>query len=595
MRQSIKYPANQSGYLIVGSTGFNLGNDPILSEEWPVRIYAVRATGGESWRGYEAIELRCGDRSNGQNDSTWWTDPPWSKPGTRGAIYPIVSRIYLHKGDQWSPLVYTDVGLDDTSPSSIDCASRWIENCLSSHGHNMGRDEERELPTRIIDVTPSLLRPKLKVFGRLCKEMTNYTALSYCWGQSKTTITTIHNLQEHIEAGFSYDLLPKTIQHAISITRSIGVRYLWVDALCILQGSEDEARTDWQTESSRMAAVYGNAYVTIIAADSTSSDSGILRKRSIIPEPRASHDGFIKRRIYSAFRTTNLLETASSTPNIWATRAWTLQEMVLSRRALFYTDQKKYWKCEHGLIGEDGKLARFTPTHLLTQNRMQQDWHFVVEEYAKRRLTNGADKLPALSGLASLYHRRKSTPYRAGLWAATLLGDLLWRTEISADLMPHHTQSYRAPSWSWASINGPIDYDLCLAENKGNLSEAEVISAVLVPYGLDPFGQVSAGSLKLRGKLRPITRLVIDRYHSAGDAFSGEDNLGRVYVDQKKRWEDLEEIQYPCSLFLIKDGAGLLIAPTESGPAEFRRLGVFYGRKLSRMLENWEVVTVTIV
>jgi hypothetical protein len=269
--------------------------------------------------------------------------------------------------------------------------------------------------------------------------------------------------------------------------------------------------------------------------------------------------------------------------------------VVLSRRALFYTDQKKYWKCEHGLIGEDGKLARFTPTHLLTPNRMQQDWHFVVEEYAKRRLTNGADKLPALSGLASLYHWRKSTPYLAGLWTATLLSDLLWRTEISADLMPRHTQSYRAPSWSWASIDGPIDYDLCLTKNKSNLNEAEVISAVLVPYGIDPFGQVSAGSLKLRGRFRHITRLVIDRYHSAGDAFSGEDNLGRVYVDQKKRWEDLEEIQYPCSLFLIKDGAGLLLAPTEGGPAEFRRLGVFYGRKLSTVLENWEVVTITIV
>jgi hypothetical protein len=117
----------------------------------------------------------------------------------------------------------------------------------------------------------------------------------------------------------------------------------------------------------------------------------------------------------------------------------------------------------------------------------------------------------------------------------------------------------------------------------------------LVPYELDSFGQASAGSLTLRGKFRHITRLVIDRYHSAGDAFSGEDNLGRVYVDQKKRWEDLEEIQYPCSLFLIKDGAGLLLAPTEGGPAEFRRLGVFYGRKLSTVLENWEVVTITIV
>ncbi|OCL08802.1 HET-domain-containing protein, partial [Glonium stellatum] len=284
-----------------------------------------------------------------------------------------------------------------------------------------------------------------------------YAALSYCWGKSKkTTTTTIHNLHEHIEAGFSYELLGKTIQDAVSITRSIGVRYLWVDALCIIQGSEDEARADWQTESSRMAAVYGNAYVTIIAADSPTSDSGILRKRSIIRESSISQDGFTQRRIYSAFRNTKILEAASSTPNIWSTRAWTFQEAVLSRRALLYTDQKKYWKCGHGLLSEDGKLARSTLIHRLTRNLVEQDWHLVIEEYTKRRLSNGNDKLPALSGLASLYHRGNATPYLAGLWNTTLLSDLLWRTEISAELMPQHTQSYRAPSWSWASVDGPV-------------------------------------------------------------------------------------------------------------------------------------------
>lgn len=575
---------------------FNLGNDPILSEEWPVKIYAVQASGNESWRGYEAIELRCGDRSKGQSDSTWWTDPPWSKPGTRGATYPIVSRIYLHMGDQWSPLVYTDVGLDDTSPSSVDRASRWVENCLSSHVHDMTKDKERELPTRVIDVTPSLPRPKLKLFGKPCKEKANYAALSYCWGKSKkTTTTTIHNLHEHIEAGFSYELLGKTIQDAVSITRSIGVRYLWVDALCIIQGSEDEARADWQTESSRMAAVYGNAYVTIIAADSPTSDSGILRKRSIIRESSISQDGFTQRRIYSAFRNTKILEAASSTPNIWSTRAWTFQEAVLSRRALLYTDQKKYWKCGHGLLSEDGKLARSTLIHRLTRNLVEQDWHLVIEEYTKRRLSNGNDKLPALSGLASLYHRGNATPYLAGLWNTTLLSDLLWRTEISAELMPQHTQSYRAPSWSWASVDGPVDYDLCLIENSGDLDEAEVVDTDSVPCGLDPFGQVSSGFLKLHGMIRQITRLVIDRYHSAGDAFSGEDNLGRVYVDQKKRWEELEEVQYPCSLFLIKNGIGLLLVPSKNSSTTYRRIGVFHGRKLAMPLENWEVATITIV
>jgi hypothetical protein len=105
-----------------------------------------------------------------------------------------------------------------------------------------------------------------------------YIALSYCWGKEPTLATTQENLYL-MQSGISMNSLPNTICDAVVITRKLGVRYLWVDALCILQGTDETARGDWEIESPKMADIYSGAFLTIAAALAPNTHHGIFPTR----------------------------------------------------------------------------------------------------------------------------------------------------------------------------------------------------------------------------------------------------------------------------------------------------------------------------
>jgi hypothetical protein len=119
--------------------------------------------------------------------------------------------------------------------------------------------------------------------GRYCKlvqtfhgQTGRYAALSYCWGASLPSTTTTANLQAH-ESGISFDTLPRTLQDAILVVRWMGIEYIWIDCLCILQDS----KTDWEHEAARMADVYPNAYLTITASRAEHCGEGFLGSRAV--------------------------------------------------------------------------------------------------------------------------------------------------------------------------------------------------------------------------------------------------------------------------------------------------------------------------
>ncbi|KAK3316863.1 heterokaryon incompatibility protein-domain-containing protein, partial [Apodospora peruviana] len=112
----------------------------------------------------------------------------------------------------------------------------------------------------------------------------NYCALSYCWGPKggkSHMLTTTENVDHHLSNGMEVSRLPKTFQDAVVITRELGVRYLWIDALCIIQGD----KADWAAESARMADVYGNAYLVIAASGAADPCEGSFSRR--LPSPVA--------------------------------------------------------------------------------------------------------------------------------------------------------------------------------------------------------------------------------------------------------------------------------------------------------------------
>jgi len=268
--------------------------------------------------------------------------------------------------------------------------------------------------------------------------------------------------------------------------------------------------------------------------------------------------------------------------------------MVLSTRALFFTQSMQYWKCPCGVIGEDGKQSKFTTVKSLTKEHVQQDWHAVVQEYSRRKLTNDKDKFPALSGLAKTYDEGQSGQYYAGLWQATLIRDLLWRTELSETPMPPVT-TWRAPSWSWASTNEAIDFDLA----KGDIGDDDykaAIQADVAVASVDPFGRLKHAQLTVHGKVEDVRRLLVNAYHTAGDAVVGGLTV-RAYVDSKKKWTDAETITNPCQLLLLTRSRGLVITRAGKGSDLFKRIGVFMvaPRYRSYDLDSWRQDTVTLV
>jgi hypothetical protein len=430
-----------------------------------------------------------------------------------------------------------DVGLDSASDANFELASSWLRGCLSSHPL-CGTISASPLPTRLIDIgngispqTPRLCIPAAGATGR-------YAALSYCWGTAQNNILTKANLKDKTEEIPSSDL-PKTIQDAVEITQKLGLQYLWVDALCIIQDSVQ----DWQRESANMGSIYNNAFFTIQASGAKDTQGGCFIPRAQQEPPPAklrfelAEDGSLG----SVFVRSHPLVDTKMEP--LHQRGWTLQESLLSPRILSYGANEMQWECKTTNYSESGSLLQVqgsfpglpkpirtkTKNHLLSVNidtidpamERRLTWSYIVRDYASRQLTFAQDKLPALSGLARyISHTRPGDTYLAGLWKSELVGNLLWGV-----LKGVRPSIYRAPSWSWAALDGEITVFDNAYTSAGEYCEA--LNASTIPSGADLFGQVSAGIITLRGQLKEGWRILDEQ------SLNGDPNVQYLYKDNR--------------------------------------------------------------
>lgn len=261
------------------------------------------------------------------------------------------------------------------------------------------------------------------------------------------------------QSGFSLSEAPQTLQDAVTITRHLGLRYLWIDALCICQGDSE----DWAQESSRMTETYSNAHVVIAADWGKDSTSGIFHKRSHVTAMFDLPGGYNdlqailldSRNQYDDYHT-DLDEQPLNY------RGWTLQERVLARRILHYTSTQMYFECEHGITGEEGPTGQDRFCSLtddldrckeVLDAKTKRKWSGLVKEYGHRELTRPTDRLPAISGLAKLFQQIQGGPeYVAGLWSDDLISGLTWGSCNTSDNKKPFT-AYVGPSWSWVGLN----------------------------------------------------------------------------------------------------------------------------------------------
>ena len=242
--------------------------------------------------------------------------------------------------------------LNAASDSLKKIISGWLEECNQLHKecHESSAVEGEvsgKLPVRVLD----LGLPHDRCEPRLLEEhgfSSPYVALSHCWGLSRHIVTDTTNLELH-KTRIPYSCLPKTFQDAILLTKSIGIRYLWIDSLCIIQDNIQ----DWKNEAAKMADVYGNAYCTIAATGSHGDQEGVFI-------PRAEQD--VCNLKYGESNTKILVtsieddisalkELHSDSP--LSNRAWTLQEKLLSRRIIHFTRSRAIWECRTRFETED--------------------------------------------------------------------------------------------------------------------------------------------------------------------------------------------------------------------------------------------------
>ncbi|RDW71840.1 hypothetical protein BP5796_07874 [Coleophoma crateriformis] len=247
------------------------------------------------------------------------------------------------------------------------CSSPFIKVEAQIHteiADNSTTSNVATFPSRLIDVEsdadPKSLRlwetTKVNAAGDIQRTKGRYSALSYSWGpEDSKRFTTKKDTREARLKGFSLEELPTTIRDAVVLTRKLGLRYLWVDALCIVQDDVD----DWAEESARINEVYGNAVITIAAAACEDKWDGIFRKWDLPPSQSVS----IHSKCSNDDRTGTMTisDTVGSLYEILdrsplSNRAWVLQERVLSRRTIHFAKDQMYWECQNHAVAEDGTI-----------------------------------------------------------------------------------------------------------------------------------------------------------------------------------------------------------------------------------------------
>lgn len=473
------------------------------------------------------------------------------------------------------------------------CMKSCIENHLSCY------NIPSELPTRLIDVGEVNDSQIRLVLLSECVSRPDYIALSYCWGNAVTITTTSSNIDQH-RAGIDLSTLPRTYVDAILMGRMIGARFLWVDALCIIQDSVE----DWEMETARMGGIYAGARLTLAASMINTAALPFLKRDGPgPPQPPEIFSEWMHENGNSTLIQARLIPQVgihrtwadNSDPRtsveLLTRRGWTLQERVAATRLLSVTDTELQWICQETIRCECRSRLNhrrefgFTPLHRITRHEDAFNfWHKAVENYTKRTLSYPQDKLPAISAIAALVHQKTGSSYAAGLWLNNIHLDLLWRrcSPIKSPPSPDVT----APTFSWASIDGEVDY-YCFRNGKEPFQKsASVTEMEITPNPNSPFGRVGDGSLKVRGSLVPgfveksfddgwmVVRLGDTRKELYSDTRLGEFSS----QDADGTWQ-----KYACRLVAVSDSEKQGSSPPEGREEEERRCwGIRVGSFRSR-------------
>ncbi|VUC37174.1 unnamed protein product [Clonostachys rosea] len=371
----------------------------------------------------------------------------------------------------------------------------WIETCERDHPNckdsGLWPSEDSIRPKYLIDVTDNRL-----VLGDHAKG--DYVALSYVWGQAKTLRTMTVTLGQLSEPG-AFDKeefrnqIPKTVKDAMGIVSCVGLRYLWVDALCIVQ--DDTEQLD--LELGRMPGIYASASFTIVAANGTDASHGLPGFKGV-SSPRSLHQLTVKLAGSETLVVTPPIPRSSGSAAYrklqipYHQRAWTFQEYQFASRKLIFQGETAFWRCSqaewwedlHQAPGMDTPEVQESEGILKIRAPVLSFLSRMIMEFNQKSLSFPEDAASAFTGLQNVLGSRVFPGgLLYGLPIFFLEMALLWypRSDIHRRF-PKKTQdpdqaiSKSLPSWSWLGWHGDVAFpDDCefAAYSGGSFEERE--------------------------------------------------------------------------------------------------------------------------
>lgn len=474
----------------------------------------------------------------------------------------------------------------------------------------------RDVPTRLIEIGTTEWR-LCHMAEEASVEPVKFVALSYRWPKI-ASIRLLQSTESTFRTGQPISALPQLFQDAMKVAVFLGIRHIWIDALCIIQDSPD----DWMHESVRMTFVYANSYCTIAAAASADPNDSLFKERKpedILPgifECNTTQDNVPILGNFCIIEQDSWYREFEA--SVLQLRGWCLQERVLAPRTIHFAASQILWECD-ALLQNETFRDKIPYSRLASTIRLSSMWHGdknngdilasgvafrewanIITGYSRCALTEANDKLVALSGLASFFHKRTNDAYFAGMWRHNLIDYLLWRFTSSAtdndsveslgELVLRRylgndepPRPYVAPSWSWASHHKGVYFGFV---NARSFTFATALDPHITTTNGETFGGVTDGFIHVRGPFFSVTEDEVNKVR-AGNFWLQSNDANIPSLMPTILWDRIEDLDIKvCILLLLKvyyfhdDNeygtiGGLVLQPRTQSPETYVRVGVF--------------------